>query len=57
MKEYKGYPYKIINNTAYVFRNKVDYLINRASPSLCYVYSDKIDQEEQKYKKQIGDAR
>ncbi len=46
MKKYKGYPYKIINNTAYVFKNKVDYLINRASPSLCYVYSNEIEQEQ-----------
>lgn len=42
MKIYKGYPYKIINNKAVLFRNIPDYIIGIASPSLCFLYSDEI---------------
>lgn len=42
MKIYKGYPYKIINNKAVLFRNIPDYIVGIASPSLCYLYSDEV---------------
>ena len=42
MKIYKGYPYKIINNKAVLFRNITNYIVGIASPSLCYLYSDEV---------------
>lgn len=53
MKIYKGYPYKIINNKAVLFRNITDYIIGIASPSLCYLYSEEIIKNKNESKKML----
>lgn len=46
MKRYKGHPYKIINNRAVLFSNIPNYIAGIASPSLCYLYSDEVENLE-----------
>ncbi len=52
MKIYKGYPYKIVNNKAVLFSNIPNYILEIASPSLCYLYSDEVEKLETIKRKQ-----
>lgn len=53
MKRYKGYPYKTVGSTAIIYTDKLHYILGIASPALCSLYSDKVNELQETKRKTI----